>query len=345
MADMTVLYRTPKDIEAFDKHYFETHVPLAKKPPGLRSYEVSKGPIKTPAGSSERVGSCGGRAHAGSGRARWRGWSPPIRPIRRCAPTFCSPGERPPRGCSDELSDEARARLLDPAIMDPPIVWLASTEADDVNDERIVATEFRSGWPSADRSGGHHSPRPPRRSLARALFGHEPLPLGSNAASHKPNPMRRARRVSRTGWACGTSGGLRRHRRALGRLGDVSVAAARVKCNSRATARKHSSCRKLILAMRTGGLRQLIALRVGVRYISDPPRSGSLANPGPSVYGPKLRGSNPRARYGKTWKSRVFSSVRDRWWSSLVPGFGPRVEEAMEDGKVFISHAAVDRAC
>jgi gluconate 5-dehydrogenase len=32
--------------------------------------------------------------------------------------------------------------LLDPAIMGPPIVWLASAEAGDVHDERIVATEF-----------------------------------------------------------------------------------------------------------------------------------------------------------------------------------------------------------
>jgi NAD(P)-dependent dehydrogenase (short-subunit alcohol dehydrogenase family) len=44
----------------------------------------------------------------------------------------------------DELDDdEARSRLLDPAIMGPPIVWLASAEADGVHDERIVATEFQ----------------------------------------------------------------------------------------------------------------------------------------------------------------------------------------------------------
>jgi NAD(P)-dependent dehydrogenase (short-subunit alcohol dehydrogenase family) len=42
----------------------------------------------------------------------------------------------------DELDDEARSRLLDPAIMGPPIVWLASAEADGVHNERIVATEF-----------------------------------------------------------------------------------------------------------------------------------------------------------------------------------------------------------
>jgi gluconate 5-dehydrogenase len=33
-------------------------------------------------------------------------------------------------------------RLLDPAVMGPPIVWLASDEAAGVHDERIVATEF-----------------------------------------------------------------------------------------------------------------------------------------------------------------------------------------------------------
>ena len=32
---------------AFDKHYFEAHVPIAKKIPGLRKYEVSRGPVAT----------------------------------------------------------------------------------------------------------------------------------------------------------------------------------------------------------------------------------------------------------------------------------------------------------
>jgi uncharacterized protein (TIGR02118 family) len=52
MARMVVLYKTPKDAAAFNKHYFETHVPLAKKLPGLRKYEVSQGPVLTPAGAS-----------------------------------------------------------------------------------------------------------------------------------------------------------------------------------------------------------------------------------------------------------------------------------------------------
>jgi gluconate 5-dehydrogenase len=42
----------------------------------------------------------------------------------------------------DEMRAELRANLLDPAIMGPPIVWLASPEADRVHGERIVATEF-----------------------------------------------------------------------------------------------------------------------------------------------------------------------------------------------------------
>jgi uncharacterized protein (TIGR02118 family) len=52
MARLVVLYKTPKNAAAFDKYYFETHVPIAKKVPGLRKYEVSQGPIATPAGPS-----------------------------------------------------------------------------------------------------------------------------------------------------------------------------------------------------------------------------------------------------------------------------------------------------
>jgi NAD(P)-dependent dehydrogenase (short-subunit alcohol dehydrogenase family) len=40
---------------------------------------------------------------------------------------------------------------IDPAVMGPPIVWLASTQAAGVRDERIVATEF-SAW--LDRRAG-----------------------------------------------------------------------------------------------------------------------------------------------------------------------------------------------
>jgi uncharacterized protein (TIGR02118 family) len=52
MAELVVLYKTPKDKAAFDKHYFEQHIPIAKKIPGLRKYAVSRGPVATPAGPS-----------------------------------------------------------------------------------------------------------------------------------------------------------------------------------------------------------------------------------------------------------------------------------------------------
>jgi uncharacterized protein (TIGR02118 family) len=52
MAHVVVMYKTPKDAAAFDKHYSETHIPLAKKIPGLKKYEVSQGPVATPAGPS-----------------------------------------------------------------------------------------------------------------------------------------------------------------------------------------------------------------------------------------------------------------------------------------------------
>jgi NAD(P)-dependent dehydrogenase (short-subunit alcohol dehydrogenase family) len=42
----------------------------------------------------------------------------------------------------DEISDELRANLLDPAVMGAPIVWLASADAAGVHDERIVARDF-----------------------------------------------------------------------------------------------------------------------------------------------------------------------------------------------------------
>jgi len=58
MARMLVIYRTPKNIEAFDRHYFKIHVPLTKKIPGLRKYEASDGHIATPVGTANihRVG-------------------------------------------------------------------------------------------------------------------------------------------------------------------------------------------------------------------------------------------------------------------------------------------------
>jgi gluconate 5-dehydrogenase len=50
----------------------------------------------------------------------------------------------------DDTPPDARARLLDPAIMGPPIVWLASPAAAGVHDERIVAAEFAQ-WLAARR--------------------------------------------------------------------------------------------------------------------------------------------------------------------------------------------------
>jgi uncharacterized protein (TIGR02118 family) len=52
MARLVVMYKTPRDAVTFDKYYFDKHVPLAKKIPGLRKYEVNKGPVATPAGPS-----------------------------------------------------------------------------------------------------------------------------------------------------------------------------------------------------------------------------------------------------------------------------------------------------
>jgi uncharacterized protein (TIGR02118 family) len=43
MTRILVLYNQPPDPAAFDRYYFATHVPLAKKIPGLRSYTINSG--------------------------------------------------------------------------------------------------------------------------------------------------------------------------------------------------------------------------------------------------------------------------------------------------------------
>ncbi|NVN84952.1 MAG: EthD family reductase [Rhodopseudomonas sp.] len=52
MAKLLVLYKKPNSADAFDKHYASVHIPLAKKIPGLKKYEISTGPVGTPAGPS-----------------------------------------------------------------------------------------------------------------------------------------------------------------------------------------------------------------------------------------------------------------------------------------------------
>ena len=53
MTTLLALYRTPDDPVAFDQYYFQTHVPIAKRVPGLRSYQVTRGPIMALDGPSE----------------------------------------------------------------------------------------------------------------------------------------------------------------------------------------------------------------------------------------------------------------------------------------------------
>lgn len=49
---MTVVYQTPENIEAFDRHYFNIHIPLAKKLLGLIKYEINKNIVVSPNGHS-----------------------------------------------------------------------------------------------------------------------------------------------------------------------------------------------------------------------------------------------------------------------------------------------------
>jgi NAD(P)-dependent dehydrogenase (short-subunit alcohol dehydrogenase family) len=47
----------------------------------------------------------------------------------------------------EEVPADVRAGFLDPVVMGPPIVWLASDDAAGVHDRRIVATEFDAASP------------------------------------------------------------------------------------------------------------------------------------------------------------------------------------------------------
>jgi len=42
----------------------------------------------------------------------------------------------------DSAPEDVQAAWLDPAIMGPPVVWLASQASDGITDQRIIATEF-----------------------------------------------------------------------------------------------------------------------------------------------------------------------------------------------------------
>ena len=42
MVKLVALYRKPADTADFDKHYFDVHIPLVQKFPGLRKLEVTR---------------------------------------------------------------------------------------------------------------------------------------------------------------------------------------------------------------------------------------------------------------------------------------------------------------
>lgn len=52
MARLVVLYKKAADAAAFERHYVDTHVPIAKRIPGLIRYEVSDGPVASPGSAS-----------------------------------------------------------------------------------------------------------------------------------------------------------------------------------------------------------------------------------------------------------------------------------------------------
>jgi|ERR1039457_2461342 uncharacterized protein (TIGR02118 family) len=55
MVQLLVLYSTPADAVAFDRYYRETHIPIAKRIPGLRSYSISNGAVQALAGTAPHL--------------------------------------------------------------------------------------------------------------------------------------------------------------------------------------------------------------------------------------------------------------------------------------------------
>ena len=78
----------------------------------------------------------------------------------------------------DEVPEEVRRNLLDPSIMGPPIVWLASPDAGAVHDQRIVARNFDQWLANMDRDpvgrpgdvGGPAGPRPQVADISGGLW-------------------------------------------------------------------------------------------------------------------------------------------------------------------------------
>ena len=66
-----------------------------------------------------------------------------LAPVERSDPPRPESVSRPERNMPRPgLPLAMRANLLDPSIMGPPIVWLASPDAAGVHDQRIIARDF-----------------------------------------------------------------------------------------------------------------------------------------------------------------------------------------------------------
>jgi len=55
MAQVLVLYNAPLDAAAFERYYNQTHIPIAKKIPGLRSYTISSGSVQALSGTAPHL--------------------------------------------------------------------------------------------------------------------------------------------------------------------------------------------------------------------------------------------------------------------------------------------------
>lgn len=52
MKQVIVIYGVPRDPAAFDRHYAGVHIPLTRKMPHLKGFEVSRGPVAAAGGGA-----------------------------------------------------------------------------------------------------------------------------------------------------------------------------------------------------------------------------------------------------------------------------------------------------
>src|SRR6202044_3534105 len=87
--------------------------------------------------------------------------------------------------------DHLRATLLDPEVMVPPLLWIASTESDGVTGRRFIATKWRPDHPESEAAGWEDGCEGSWSGVLASAFALEPL---NQERNQKPDLLRDVRR-------------------------------------------------------------------------------------------------------------------------------------------------------